>query len=292
MAITKAIPTIWSARILEGFQASYIWGQLFSDISSEIEGEGNKINLSSISSGVTVKDYTRNADIDDPEIMTDTAQELNIDQEKYFNIYVDSVDRVQSKPDLLSHFTLQAGREIAKTVDTFAHSILAGSGTSAIGSDQSESTKNILPTTNDAGLEDFLDVLNDVVGNKLYGKNWPTEGTNLVLARDVATLLNKLFYHKGYGTGATGDTALASAVMSNLFGIQVMVDNNQLPVAAAAGRIMAFFANRECGYWANQIREVEPYRPEKRFGDAVKGLGVYGARMVDDSKRYAVLQAA
>ena len=292
MAITKAIPTVWSARILEGFQASYIWANMFTDISSEIEGEGNKINLINITSGVTVNDYTRNTDIADPEILTDADQTLEIDQLKYFNIYVDDVDQVQAKPDLLSHFTLQAGREVAKTADVFAHSILAGSGTAALGTSQKESTKNILPTTNDAGLEDFLDTLNDVVGNKLYGMNWPTEGTVMVLARDVATLLNKLFYHKGYGTGATGDTALASAVMSNLFGIQVMVDNNQLPVAAAAGRIMAFFANRECGYWANQIREVEPYRPEKRFGDAVKGLGVYGARMVDDSKRYAVLQAA
>ena len=265
---------------------------MFSDISSEIANEGDTINLSSISSGVTIKDYARNMDIDDPEIMTDTAQKLLIDQEKYFNIYVDSVDRVQAKPDLLSHFTLQAGREIANTVDTFAHSVLAGSGTAAIGTSQKEDTKNILPTTNDGGLQDFLDVLNDVVGNKLYGMNWPTEGTVCVLSRDVATLLNKLFLHKGYGTGASGDTALASATLSNLFGIRVLVDNNQLSTAAATGRIMAFFANIECGFMAQQIRQVEAYSPEKRFGDAVKGLFVYGARMVDDSKRYAVLQAA
>ena len=29
-----------------------------------------------------------------------------------------------------------------------------------------------------------------------------------------------------------------------------------------------------------QIQEVEAYRPEKRFGDAVKGLYVYGAGVV------------
>jgi hypothetical protein len=31
---------------------------------------------------------------------------------------------------------------------------------------------------------------------------------------------------------------------------------------------------------ATQILEVTPYKPEKRFGDAVKGLEVYGAKVV------------
>lgn len=291
MAITKAIPTIWSARILEGFQANYVWGQLFTDVSSEL-GEGDTLNLTNITSGVEVKDYTRNTDIEDPEILTDADQKLLIDQLKYFNIYVDSVDQVQAKPDLLSHFTLQAGREVAKTTDIFAHNILAGSGTAAIGSGQKTAADNITATSNDSKLEAFLDTLNEVVGDELQGKNWPTDGTVCVLARDVGTLMNKLLLHKGYGTGASGDTALTSAVLSTLFGIRVIIDNNQLPVASAAGRIMAFFAHRECGFWATQIRNVEPYSPEKRFGDAVKGLFVYGARMVDDTKRFAVVQKA
>ena len=43
-------------------------------------------------------------------------------------------------------------------------------------------------------------------------------------------------------------------------------------------------------YSAEQIRETEAYRPEKRFQDAVKGLSVYGAKRVDGTMLFAVVQ--
>jgi hypothetical protein len=33
--------------------------------------------------------------------------------------------------------------------------------------------------------------------------------------------------------------------------------------------------------FAEQINEVEAYRPERRFGDAVKGLHLYGAAVIE-----------
>jgi len=42
--------------------------------------------------------------------------------------------------------------------------------------------------------------------------------------------------------------------------------------------------------YAEQINKVEAYRPEKRFADAVKGLHLYGAKLVRPSA-IAVLTA-
>ena len=36
--------------------------------------------------------------------------------------------------------------------------------------------------------------------------------------------------------------------------------------------------------YAEQIVSTEAYRPEKRFADAVKGLHVYGAKVVDKAQ--------
>ncbi len=36
--------------------------------------------------------------------------------------------------------------------------------------------------------------------------------------------------------------------------------------------------------YAEQIVSIEAYRPEKRFADAVKGLHVYGAKVVDKAQ--------
>ena len=42
--------------------------------------------------------------------------------------------------------------------------------------------------------------------------------------------------------------------------------------------------NRDSMTFANQLTETEAYRPEKRFADAVKGLHLYGAKIVYPSE--------
>ena len=45
---------------------------------------------------------------------------------------------------------------------------------------------------------------------------------------------------------------------------------------------------QEAGYTDYQITKTEPYRPEKFFADAVKGLDVFGAKIVRQNEIYVV----
>ena len=49
------------------------------------------------------------------------------------------------------------------------------------------------------------------------------------------------------------------------------MDGNAHKCIARTGRAIAF---------AEQLSEINAYRPEKRFADAVKGLHLYGAKVV------------
>jgi hypothetical protein len=60
--------------------------------------------------------------------------------------------------------------------------------------------------------------------------------------------------------------------------MDIYVSNN---CAAGASTGTMNYAGHPMGIsFAEQILEVVAYRPEKRFGDAVKGLHVYGTKVI------------
>ena len=91
------IPTVWAARLLVALEKSLVYGQTNvcnRDYEGEIRASGNTVKIASIGD-VTIDNYTKDTDIAEPEVLSDTDQSLIIDQAKYFNFYVDSVDRAQ-----------------------------------------------------------------------------------------------------------------------------------------------------------------------------------------------------
>ena len=97
------IPTVWAARLLVALEKALIYGQ--ADVSNrdyegEIRESGNTVKIASIGD-VSIGDYVKDTDIEDPEVLTDDDQSLLIDQSKYFNFYVDSVDRAQQNVNVL-----------------------------------------------------------------------------------------------------------------------------------------------------------------------------------------------
>lgn len=94
MAI-EFIPTIWAARLLAALETTLIYAQANvcnRDYEGEIRGAGNTVKIGSIGD-VSVGDYVKDTDIAEPETLSDEAQTLEIDQQKYFNFYIDSIDR-------------------------------------------------------------------------------------------------------------------------------------------------------------------------------------------------------
>ena len=84
------IPTVWAARLLTALEKSLVYGQANvcnRDYEGEIREAGNTVKIGSIGD-VTIGDYTKDTDITAPETLTDSDQQLEIDQAKYFNFYV------------------------------------------------------------------------------------------------------------------------------------------------------------------------------------------------------------
>ena len=294
MTITKAKPTLWQAAIERELPNVYRWAGLVRDVSGEFNvGYGEKLSLTKITSGVTVRDYTPNTDIADPERMTDAAEVLTVDQYKYFNIAVDDIDAAQSRPALLSYFAQQAASSMGAVVDTF----LRGVFEAGVPSGQQEAVEVAKYGTPDSSAVAVADLtalvmrFNDVV-EALEARGWPLSRAFCVINTRIASLLRLANIRTDANVGGSGSRADSSFVdggITNLLGVRTIVDPNMNTATAAAGDVVANFGLIEGVAWARQIGSVETYRPERQFGDAVKGLMAYGAEKVHGDRQFQIV---
>ena len=82
MAVTSFIPEIWNARLLNALRADLVYTNLFNrNYEGEIRQAGDTVHINTITD-ITIKDYTRNTDIDNPEQLTTADQTLVVNQAK------------------------------------------------------------------------------------------------------------------------------------------------------------------------------------------------------------------
>ena len=70
----------------------------------------------------------------------------------------------------------------------------------------------------------------------------------------------------------------ANGEVGEAAGFRILKSNNVPNAAAAKYKIIA--GHSVATSYVDQIVDLQTYKPEKRFGDAVKGLHVYGAKVV------------
>ena len=279
MSVTKFIPTIWSARLLEHLDKRHVYLNLLNrDYEGEITRYGDTVKVNQIGD-ITVKDYVKGGPIDDPEDISGEQQTLTIDQAKYFNFAIDDVDNAQTNPKLMDKAMERAAYAMNDVVDQFAANLLAVNvhADNTIGSDSTP----IVPTKDDA-----YDYLVDL-GVKLTEANVPVTGRWVVVPAFYHGLLLKDDRFVGNGTDFN-KAILEGGEVGHAAGFTVYVSNNVPNTEGTKYKVIA--GTEQAGSFAEQILETKAYSPEKSFADAVKGLHVYGAK-VFQSKCIAVLTA-
>lgn len=268
MAITKAIPSLWSGSILASLRKSLVYGNLVNkDYEGEIKDKGSSVKIIGIGS-VTVKDYTKDTDMDAPESLTDSESILTIDQAKYFNFQVDDVDAAQASVKLRETATEEAGYSLADAYDRYIAGLYTGvNADNIIGSDITPK----VPTKTDA-----YDYLVDM-GVKMDKANIPRVGRWVVVPPWFYGLLLK---NDQFIKADAAKTVLSAQVGMGA-GFNVYISNNVPNTTGTKYKIIAG-TNRAISV-ADQIVKTEFYRPEKRFADGVKGLHVYGGKLIRPS---------
>lgn len=265
------IPTVWASRLLTALEESLVYGQrqvANRDYEGEIRGGGSTVKIASIGD-VTIDDYTRDTDIAEPEVLTDEEQTLAIDQQKYFNFYVDSIDRAQQNVNVLDEAMRRSAWGLRERADAF----LAGVMQDAVLEDN---TIGSVTTPEEPTKDDAYEYLVDF-GVLLDESDVPLEGRFVVVPAWFHGLLLK--DERFIKTGSSGaDRRLRNGEVGEAAGFTILKSNNVPNTTGTKYKIIA--GHRIATAYVEQIVDLVTYQPEKRFGDAVKGLHVYGAKVV------------
>ena len=270
MALNNFIPAIWSQTLLENLRNNLVYGQpgiINRDYEGEISGAGSSVKIHNIGA-VTVSDYTKNTDLSAPETLTDAETILSIDKARSFNMQIDDVDQAQQVPKVMEGAMREAAYALANDLDSYLAGLHAGVGiTTGFG----DNTTPIVPTSTTAYeyLADAFTALDE--------GNAPQQGRWVVVPPWYHGLLRKDSRFVSYGTDMNR-AVLENGVIGEAAGFNVFVSNNVANTAGAKYKIM--FGHPSAWTMAMQIERVEAYRPPLRFADAVKGLNVYGAKIV------------
>lgn len=275
------IPTVWAARLLVALAKTLVYAQpgiVNRDYEGEIKNAGDSVKIASIGD-ITIGDYTKDTNISDPESLSDADQTLIIDQQKYFNFYIDSVDRAQQNVNVMDEAMRRAAYGLMDKADQFiAANHVNVPAANLLGDD----TTPIIPTSLTA-YEKLVDL-----GVLLDEANIPTEGRFVIVPSWYHGLLLKDDRFVKAGTTRTDET-LRNGEVGEAAGFRVLKSNN---VPNTAGAKYKIIAGHSMAYsYAEQILDLKTYQPEKRFGDAVKGLHVYGGRLIRP-QAWAVLTAS
>lgn len=264
------IPTVWASRLLSALEKSLVYGQagvVNRDYEGEINQAGDTVKIASIGDP-TIGTYTKDTDIT-VQVLTDAEQTLLINQQKYFAFTVDDIDKQQQNVNAMDEAMTRAAYGLRDLADQFiAASYSSVPAGNLVGSDGSP----VAALAANAAYEHLVNL-----SVLLDNANIPTEGRFVVVPPFFhgALLKDDRFVKTG---GMKAEQTLANGQIGEAAGFAVMKSNN-VPIASStkykviAGHPMAYS-------YAEQISKVESYRKEKGFADGVKGLHVYGGKLV------------
>lgn len=275
MAADKFIPQIWSAKILDALDKTLVYADLFNrDYEGEITDAGDTVHIAQVGD-VAIKDFKCDTDIEAPDDVATTDTVLKIDQSKYFNISVCDVNEVQSKISLLDTATQRAGYGFSDVCDQYLGNLLATSGQVKDGLGTKTAPIKI---TADNAYETLVKMK-----TALDKANLPKQGRKVVVPPEFEgfMLLDPRFVAK---SSDSSQDSLREGTIYRAAGFEISTSNN-VPSATNGGSgsttVFSIVGSSPIqGTFAQQILKTEAYRPEKRFADAVKGLHVYGAKVL------------
>ena len=267
MAYNNFKPVIWSKYIQTELEKKC---RLVEDCNTQFEGEakqGGRVKILGIAS-VTIGDYNPKTGIGAPEQAADSSIFMDIDQAKYFNFRIDDIDRAQSVGSLKEIQLKDTISKMARVRDSFVAS-LAKDAPNASASTQVNSAANAKKAVDAALLklrENDVDLEDEVVIT-------------------VSPFFYQLFRDALTELKTNNDELIRRGVVGMYDNCAVKLSNNLY--SDGTDEYMMVRTKNAIAF-ASGIDEIEAYRSEEFFADAIKGLNVYGGKIVRPKELYVI----
>jgi hypothetical protein len=277
------IPEIWSSKLVENFyDASVLTAISNTDYEGEIKAHGDKVQIR-LTPEVTVRPYQKGMNLtverpDKPKIT------LEIDQGEYFACIEDDVDKVQADISLMDEWSKDASEKMKLAIDAkVLTNILPDISTFNMGATAGRISQSINLGSTGAPVQvtktNVLDLLVDA-GTVLDEANAPESGRFLIIPAWMAGLIKKSDLKDASLTGDSS-SVLRNGRLGMIDRFTLYTSHNLNSVVDSTYRCFSVIGGHKMGLtFASQMTEMESLRAESTFGNIIRGLQVYGYKVV------------
>jgi len=284
------LPSVYSKKVLNFFRkASVVEAITNTDYAGEISAFGDSVKIIK-EPVISVSDYTRGSDTSATKL-TDQELTLVVDSAKAFKFIVDDIETNMSHVNFKEVASSSAAYALKDSYDaaviaSMFSGLSASSPDHIIGSDSATADATMAHATNSVDLlgsdgtgVDALDLMARMA-RLLDEQNVPEEGRWFVAGPDFYEELGKsgsklLSVDFNAGQGSIRNGLVSSG---KLRGFDMYKSNNIADTSNASGKVLAGHISSTAT--ANTILSTEVIRDPSSFGDIVRGLHVYGAKVL------------
>ena len=293
------IPEIWSGKLLEKFYAATVLAAISNtDYEGEIKNKGDTVHIRTRPT-ITIADYEAEQDLVIQRPSSNMI-DLSIDQAKYFNLALDDVMEVQADLDMMSMWAEDASEQMKIAVDTDVLSYLGttsdiassnrGNSAGAISADIRMGTtaaplyvaKDAQSAGTGADASNDMSVLDFIVnaGQVLDERNIPETGRWMVIPAWMASMIKKSDL-KDASLSGDGTSILRNGRLGMIDRFTLYLSNLLPTLDSAVDTTSVFYGTKAALTFAAQFTKMETLRSERSFSNLLRGLQVYGYRVVN-----------
>lgn len=277
------IPEIWASKLIENFYDATVLSAISNtDYEGEIKQHGDKVNIRTTPE-LTIRSYEKGMKLmverpDKPKVV------LNIDQGEYFAAIEDDVDKTQSDINLMQNWSRDASEKMKIKIDSnVLTGMLPDISSQNMGATAGRISGNINLGTAGAALQvtktNVLDYIVDA-GLVLDEANSPESNRFMVIPAWMAALIKKSDLKDASLTG-DGTSVLRNGRIGMIDRFTLYVSHNLNRVTDGGNLCFSAIAGHKMGLtFASQMTEMETLRSESTFGSIIRGLQVYGYKVV------------
>ncbi len=268
MAYSNFKATVWSRHIQHTMPKFTVFEEDCDYTYKGDVGLGKTVKILGVARP-TIGDY-RGSSIGTPETVADSVYTLSIDKAKFFNFMVDDVDEAQATEGLMEALLEESTRAMAEERDKYIAQLVA------------ENAYNVSDPITVTTAEEAKAAVDSAI--KFLWSNGVSQKDEVTIYLNPKVYL--LFHEYMNALKTSNDEALATGVLGSYCGAKVKMSNNFFVDDEDCENL--FVKTSKAVAFASGIDEVEAYRPEGLFSDAVKGLNTFGGKVVRQNELYVL----
>jgi len=266
--IDQFVPEVWAAEILVALRENLVYGQpgvINRDYEGEIAQAGDTVHITSFGDP-SVASYVAH-DTLTYEQLDDATRALIVNQADKFSFKVDDIERRQALNGFVEQAGSRAGYKLAEAADGYISDVMYAA-VNATANDIGAFTADISDNTA-YGL--FVQLR-----TKLNRSKVPATGRFAIVPPELTAAL--LQDNRFLNASASGSTdALRNGEVGRIAGFTVYESNMTPDPTASTFAVIA--GHPMATTYAEQINSVEAIRLQTSFGDGIRGLHLYGAKV-------------